>query len=148
MVSCDELTNIVAESFPDAVEEIAIVSGIPTAYVKRESILDVCGLLKSHPSCGFDYLWSLTASDWPDRLEVVYHLYSIGLKHYAALKVKLPRAEPAIRSVVEIWKAADWQEREVYDMFGIEFESHPDLRRILMDPEWDGFPLRKDYVER
>jgi len=78
---------------------------------------------------------------------VVYHLYSIPMKHYIVLKVRVGRDDPIIPSVTSVWNAANWQEREVYDMFGIRFEGHPDLRRILTEESWEGFPLRKDYLE-
>jgi NADH/F420H2 dehydrogenase subunit C len=149
MVSSDDLINIITAKFPDSVEDASEVFGTPTIYVRAESIVGICDLLKKTPSCKFDYLMSLSASDWPDRFDMVYHLYSIDLKHYVTLKVRMPKGEPAIiDSVFSVWKAADWQEREVYDMFGIEFNGHPDLRRILLEPDWDGFPLRKDYVEK
>ncbi|MHB1457816.1 MAG: NADH-quinone oxidoreductase subunit C [Armatimonadota bacterium] len=83
----------------------------------------------------FDYLSSLCAVDLSDRFEMVYHLYSIPMKHTVILKVKLSREVPAIPSVYSVWKAADWQEREAYDMFGIDIEGHPDLRRILLEPD-------------
>ena len=96
-----------------------------------------------------DYLANVTAVDYPaeQRIDVVYHLYSMEHKHGPVpLKVTLPRATPAVASVTPIWRAAEFQEREVYDLFGVTFEGHPDLRRILL---WDGFeghPMRKDYV--
>jgi NADH-quinone oxidoreductase subunit C len=78
-------------------------------------------------------------------MEVVYNLYSIPFDHHLMIKVILPRENPAVDSVSAIWKTADWHEREVCDMYGITFRNHPDLRRILMPADWEGFPLRKDY---
>lgn len=108
----------------------------------------VCRCLKEHERFDLDYLANLTAVDYPpDTMEVVYHLYSMAQKHGpVTLKVKLPRGNPVVASVTPIWRGAEFQEREVYDLFGVTFEGHPDLRRILM---WDGFeghPMRKDYV--
>ena len=108
----------------------------------------VCRRLKDEERLSFDYLSNLTAVDYPpERIEVVYHLYSMAKKHGpVALKVKVPRAKPIVASVTPIWRGAEFQEREAYDLYGVIFEGHPDLRRILM---WDGFeghPMRKDYV--
>jgi NADH/F420H2 dehydrogenase subunit C len=108
----------------------------------------VCSFLKDDERFKLDYLANLTAADYPpERIEVVYHLYSMSLKHGPLmLKVKLPRENPAVASVTPVWRGAEFQEREVFDLYGVAFEGHPDLRRILM---WDGFeghPLRKDYV--
>ncbi|MBI4352061.1 MAG: NADH-quinone oxidoreductase subunit C, partial [Elusimicrobia bacterium] len=107
----------------------------------------VCRYLKSSEPFAMDYLADLTAVDYPpDRMDVVYQLYSMSKKHGpVALKVKLPRANPVVASVTPIWRGAEFQEREVYDLFGILFEGHPNLKRILT-PEWQqGHPLRKDY---
>lgn len=142
------IEEAVRDRFPDAVIEAGEIFGVPTLFIRPEMIVDVCAFLKEDPRLNFDYLMSLTAVDWPDRFEVVYHLYSIQHRHYVTLKVKTDREKPAVPSVTSVWKAADWQEREAYDMFGIEFEGHPDLCRILLEPDWEGFPLRKDYVEQ
>ena len=109
----------------------------------------VCRWLKEAESYRMDYLADLTAVDYPteQRIDMVYHLYSMASKHGPlTLKVTLPRATPNVASVTPIWRGAEFQEREAYDLFGVIFEGHPDLRRILM---WDGFeghPMRKDYV--
>lgn len=148
MSNSDEITSAVVERFADAIREQGEILGVPTLYVDAGSIVDLCAYAKSDERLDLDYLMSLTAVDWPDRFDVVYHLYSIRHKHYLTIKVKLDKAEPTIASVTPVWKAANWQEREAYDMFGIEFEGHPDLTRILLEPDWEGFPLRKDYVEK
>ena len=122
--------------------------------VPSSKLLDVCRWLKDTEPFSFDYVSNLTAIDYPPdpaggagRIDVVYHLYSMSKKHGpATLKVQLPRANQVVASVTPIWRGAEFQEREVYDLFGVQFEHHPDLRRILM---WDGFegaPMRKDYV--
>lgn len=113
-----------------------------------KDVTAVCRCLKDHERFGLDYLADLTAVDYPpDRIEVVYHLYSMAKKTGPlSLKVKLPRANPVVASVTPIWRGGEFQEREAYDLYGVTFEGHPDLRRILM---WDGFeghPMRKDYV--
>lgn len=148
MSASEQIEEAIRGQFPDAVEETSEIFGVSTLLVRADSLVNICTFLKENPRLEFDYLMSLSAVDWPDRFDVVYHLYSIQNRHYVTLKVRLDRKNPVIPSVVSVWKAADWQEREVYDMFGIAFEGHPDLRRILLIDEWEGFPLRKDYIEQ
>ncbi|MHB0998932.1 MAG: NADH-quinone oxidoreductase subunit C [Armatimonadota bacterium] len=148
MAASEEIRQSILQNFANSVEDAGDISGVPTFYINAKKIVDVCAYLKQTDELKFDYLTSLSAVDWPDRFDVVYHLYSISHKHYVTLKVKLDKKNPVIQSVVSVWKAANWQEREVYDMFGIEFEGHPDLTRILLEPSWEGFPLRKDYVQK
>ncbi len=145
MDTSEQIEAAVRDRFRDVCHESVEISGVPTLTVARDAIVDICTFLKDDPALRFNYLMSLTAVDWSDRFDVVYHLYSVPLKHYVTLKVRLDRDDPAMPSVISVWKAAEWQEREVYDMFGISFEGHPDLRRILLEPEWEGYPLRKDY---
>ena len=97
---------------------------------------------------GFDYLMNLAALDYKDRLAIVYNLYSFKLKEKANLKVILPRDNPAIESITEIYAAANWQEREAFDLMGINFTGHPDLKRILLPDDYTGHPLRKDYTKK
>jgi NADH/F420H2 dehydrogenase subunit C len=120
----------------------------PVLYVDPKYLAAVCRPLKDNPRFELDYLANLTAIDYPpDRLEVVYHLYSMAQKHGPlTLKVKLPRSAPNVASVTTIWRGAEFQEREAYDLFGVRFEGHPDLRRILMWEGFEGHPMRKDYV--
>ncbi|HET6437153.1 MAG TPA: NADH-quinone oxidoreductase subunit C [Anaeromyxobacter sp.] len=121
----------------------------PFCLVKRERIAEVCRFAKQEPGLELDFLEDLTAVDWPKRnaIEVVYHLFSFPLRHGIVLKVELDRTAPRLPSVEGVWKAANWFEREVYDLFGVEFTGHPDLRRILLPDDWVGHPLRKDYQE-
>jgi len=119
-----------------------------TLGIDRKALPAVCRVLKEHPAMRFDYLADLCGVDYlgrhPKRFQVVYNLYSISLNHRIRIKVDLDEGE-MIDSVTEIWKTANWHERELYDMFGIEVTGHPDLKRILMPEEWEGHPLRKDY---
>ena len=111
----------------------------------------VCTELYRNPELYFDMLSCLTAIDngpATGTVEVVYNLYSIPFNHQVALKVVLPRDGAEVDSVQDIWKTANWHEREAWDMFGISFKGHPDLRRILMPADWDGHPLRKDYKQQ
>lgn len=130
-------------------EVIEIPNSTPFGIVvKQEALLSLCDQLHKNPASYFDMLSCITGVDnGPEAgtMEVIYHLYSIPFNHSLALKVILPRQNPEVESVVSIWKSADWLEREVYDMFGIVFKNHPDLRRILMPADWKGYPLRKDY---
>lgn len=112
------------------------------------ALILVCDQLHKNPETYFDMLTCVTGVDnGPEgnTMEVIYQLYSIPFNHSLMLKVILPRENPEVESVTPIWKSANWLEREVFDMFGIVFKNHPDLRRILMPADWKGYPLRKDY---
>ena len=140
----EEAKKIIEERLPGAaltVEGTALI--VPAA-----NLTDLCRFLKESEHFKLDYLANLTAVDYPpERIELVYHLYSMAQKHGPLmLKVKVPRDNPQAPSVTPVWRGAEYQEREVFDLYGIVFQGHPDLRRILM---WDGFeghPMRKDYV--
>jgi NADH-quinone oxidoreductase subunit C len=118
----------------------------PTVLVLREEILDVCRWLRDNPEYDMTYLSFVSAVDWPDHFDIVYHLASVSRGHALTLKVAIPRDDLRMPSVVGLWRGADWHERETYDLFGIVFEGHPNLRRIMMSADWHGHPLRKDYV--
>jgi len=116
--------------------------------LKREKLLDICRYLHDDPDISMDYLADLCGVDYPDkrhRFEVIYNLYSIKYGHRLILKALLQEDDLTIESVVSVWKGANWHEREACDMYGIVFSGHPDLRRILMPEDWEGYPLRKDY---
>jgi NADH-quinone oxidoreductase subunit C len=116
-----------------------------------ESLTSIATELQQNPTTYFDQLIAITGLDngpETNTLEVIYTLNSIPFNQSIMLKVVLPRNNPEIESVASIWKSANWLEREVFDMYGIRFLNHPDLRRILMPADWDGFPLRKDYKEQ
>lgn len=117
-----------------------------TLEIAPLKIVSVCGFLKYDQK--FVRLSAVTAVDrYPmePRFEVVYHVHSVERKERVRLKCRLPGIDPAIESVTSVWRAANWYEREVFDLFGIRFLHHPDLRRILMPDDWEGHPLRKDY---
>ena len=118
----------------------------PTFLVPREDLLEVCRWLRDTPEFEMAYLPFVSAIDWPDRFDVVYRLASLSLGHALTLKVALPKDDARIPTVTELWRGADWHEREAYDLFGIVFDGHPNLRRIMMSADWKGHPLRKDYV--
>ena len=123
----------------------------PFAVVAADAIVEVATFCKSDPALAFDNLMCQSAVDYPKetppRMEVVYHLLSYTHAHTFALKVHLPRENPAVATVEGIWGVANWHEREAYDMFGIAFIGHSDLRRILLPDDWIGFPLRKDWQD-
>jgi NADH-quinone oxidoreductase subunit C len=122
--------------------------GNETAIVAREKLVEVCQWLAADDKMAFDMLSDITAVDYQNRqprYEVVYHLYSTTQKHRLRLRVPVEDGQECVPSVSGIWRAANWGEREVYDMFGIRFEGHVDMRRILLYDEFVGHPLRKDY---
>lgn len=122
----------------------------PFLQVDSKSIAEIGRYLRDDPTLKFEILSDLTALDLPkqNNIQVVYHLYSYSERHQIVLKADLAREEPRISTVEEVWKAANWMEREVFDLFGVIFEGHSDLRRILLPEDWVGYPLRKDYVEQ
>jgi NADH-quinone oxidoreductase subunit C len=133
---------------PAAVEGAKFDRDEMSIYVERSSIRDVCDLLRQDEDCLFNYLADITCVDWfpsEPRFEVIYHLLSISKKERVRLKVRLEGSSPALDSVTAVWPAANYFEREVFDLFGVRFAGHPYLRRLLMPEDWEGYPLRKDY---
>lgn len=137
-----------------AVTVAPAADGMPAIYVAREHAADVCLALRDLPSLQFALALDMTAVDFlprEPRFEVVVHLASLGIPPYGdtpkrlRVKFRVPGDDPRMPTISGVWKAMNWGEREVYDMFGIRFEGHPDLRRILMPEDWDGHPARKDY---
>ncbi|MFN7749275.1 MAG: NADH-quinone oxidoreductase subunit C [Cyclobacteriaceae bacterium] len=119
-----------------------------TLQLHAQDVTRICQALQQHDQLYFDQLSCITGLDngpEANTLEVIYHLYSIPFNRSLALRVVLPREAPELESVASLWKSANWLEREVFDMYGIHFTGHPDLRRILMPADWEGFPLRRDY---
>ncbi len=143
--------NIVAEireRFPDEVLASGSTFGQTWAVIRRDKADHICRYLKEDPDIKMNYLVDVTAVDWKPktpRFEVVYHLHSIAHGHSLRLKVPVEEEDAWVPTVSTIWRTANWHERETYDLFGIRFEGHPDLRRILMPDDWVGHPLRKDY---
>lgn len=140
------------EKFPDAVSTSEEFRGQVSVVVDKSALLDVCTFLHDEPALSFHYVRDITAADYlgvrETRFDVIYHLLSI--EHGVMIRLHVPVTEKdcTIDSVTSIWIGADWHERECFDMFGIRFNGHPDLRRILMPEDWKGFPLRKDYPVR
>ena len=131
----------------------------PFLTVQAETVPAAMAFLRDDPDLAFDFLQCLSAVDYPaggalaelsadDKLAVVYHLYSYTHRHLLVVKVFVPRGAPLVPTVSDLWPVANWHEREAYDLFGVIFEGHPDLRRIMLPEEFEGHPCLKDYVER
>jgi NADH-quinone oxidoreductase subunit C len=147
----DQILALVKSACAQSEVTVDEVSTPKIITVAASDLVSVCQKLKTDSSVFFDMLSCVTAIDngpQASTVEVVYNLYSIPFNHHVALKVVLPRDNAEVNTVSEVWKTANWHEREAYDMFGIEFTNHPDLRRILMPGDWEGFPLRKDYKQQ
>lgn len=118
----------------------------PFFFVDADKVDAVCYFLRDEESLQFDNLSCLSGVDFDkDNLAVVYHLYSYTLNHKLVIKTTVPKTNPVVRTVSGVWVAAEWHEREAFDLIGVNFEGHPDLRRILLPEDWEGHPLRKDY---
>ena len=141
----EELKNRIAEIIPAATFDetgewlnviIDAIDWLPLAWQ-----------LRANEQLDFEFLFSVTAVDWKTHINMVYHLRSLKHGHIVVVKAKCDRAKPEIESVCKIWKTAELNEREAYDLMGVRFMSHPDLRRLFLTDDWEGFPLRKDYVD-
>lgn len=157
MKNFDEIYDLLLDNFGKDVILDSNASVIqPYIQIDATKITSVCQFLHDHEQTYFDFLSCLTALDngqTAGTMEVLYHLYSIPYEHSLVLKVILERPKddtilPKVNSVSAVWQTANWHEREAYDLLGIEFVNHPDLRRILLPKDWEGFPLRKDYIHQ
>ncbi len=142
----EELTTLITSLAPD--QKPGISKQFPEFILPAEKLHEVAKQLKENPQTKMDYLFNLTGVDRKDGFHVVYHLTSSALHHIVVLRVILAdKANPVAATVSDLWNAAEYYEREVFDLFGIKFENHPDLRRLFLDDEWVGYPLRKDYKD-
>jgi NADH-quinone oxidoreductase subunit C len=151
MLPFDQILALVKSACAQSEVIVDEVSTPKIITVVASDLVSVCQKLKTDSSTFFDMLSCVTAIDngpQASTMDVVYNLYSIPFNHHVALKVVLPRDHAEVNTVSEVWQTANWHEREAYDMFGIKFTNHPDLRRILMPGDWEGFPLRKDYKQQ
>ena len=140
------------ERHADSVLATHAQHGDATAVVERARLVELMGFLRDDPECRFEMLADVCAVDGLEqgaspRFQVVYHLYSLSKSQRLRIKAGVPEDDCAIASLVEIWPAANWLEREVWDLYGIRFQGHPDLRRLLLYEEFEGHPLRKDYAK-
>ena len=136
------------ERFPGSILETHSHRGDDTAVVKKEDILAICTFLRDDDALLYNFMMDLTAVDYlgkDPRFEVVVHLYSLEYNRRVRIKARISEADCSIDSIVPVWPAADWFEREAFDMYGIIFKGHPELKRILLYEEFQGHPLRKDY---
>ena len=147
-----QIAKMVEEKFSGQVLDTTTYAGQVSILVKKDLIRDICLYLKDDPSLKMDHLADLTAVDYSTypgntglRFEVVYNLISIEYRHRIRFKVRVPEEDPRVDTVSSIWQTANWHERETFDLMGIKFDGHPDLRRILLPEDWEGHPLRKEY---
>ncbi len=140
-----EIAALLTEKFEGKILESKTDSLSPWSAVESACILEIGRFLKEDGRLSMDHLELLGGADYKDRIEVVYILFSMKHRHRYTLKCRLPREAPALSTVESLWGVANWHEREAFDMFGIVFEGHSDLRRILCPDDWEGYPLRKDY---
>jgi NADH-quinone oxidoreductase subunit C len=139
----EQIAKEMTEMFPGAV----VAADKAAVVVKTESLYQVAEFLKSTPAFDFNYLSNLTAVDYVDYFEVVYHLVSLKHNHSLVVKTRChDRDKPVVPSVVNLWRSADFQEREAYDLMGISFDGHPNLKRLLLWEGFSGYPLRRDYL--
>ncbi|WP_432843541.1 NADH-quinone oxidoreductase subunit C [Dactylosporangium sp. CA-092794] len=148
----DEVVDALEEAYPgfhDAIERIVVDRGELTLYIVPERIAEVCQSLRDDPALRFELCSSVSGADYLGsdgrRLHAVYHLTSMTFRRRIRLECAVTAEDPHLPSVTQVYPTADWQERETYDMFGIVFDGHPNLTRILMPDDWEGFPQRKDY---
>ncbi|MEP3388570.1 MAG: NADH-quinone oxidoreductase subunit C [Reichenbachiella sp.] len=150
-MTTEEFKNLIDSKLGEGVVLSIDENATPKALVIDSTNMEaVMALLKNDSSSFCDLLSCLTAIDngqEANTMEVIYNLYSIPLEHSIMIKTVISRENPEIETVTHLWKTADWHEREAYDLFGITFNNHPDLRRILMPADWEGYPMRKDYEE-
>jgi NADH-quinone oxidoreductase subunit C len=144
--------RLIQERFPTAIVSSRLFRGEKTIIVKKENVVEICRLLRDHPDTGYSYLSDLTCVDRLDvmaddepRFEMLYNMYSMSTFARFRLKAQVSEDDPTIDTVEGVWPCANWNEREVYDLFGITFNNHTDLRRIMMPDDWVGHPLRKDF---
>ena len=151
MAKLEDLVETIKDKFPQAIVDVVHVRDEYTIRVKREHLLEVSRFLKEEADYGFNFLSDLCGVDYMERkprFEVVYHLYSMEHRHRLRMKVSLSEDDLTIPSVCSVWRTANWHERECYDLLGIHFGDHPDLRRILTPDGFKDHPLRKDFPLR
>ena len=144
-----QIAERLKQEFGESVLSTGEYMGQASASIRKDDVLSICLYLRDTSDMAFSYLRDLTAVDYLGkrdiRFEMVYHLYSLSNRHMIRLKAPVEESDCSIDSVCPVWSGADWHERECFDLFGITFRGHPDMRRILMPEDWEGHPLRKDY---
>ena len=146
-LSAEALAEKVSVGVPDSLDTTSINTAENVIWVKSSKVADVASFMKSDVGLDFNFLNSITAIDYINHFEIVYHLTSIDKEHTAIIKTRLDgREELSLPSVYHLWRGADFQEREIWDLMGIGFSGHPNLKRIMLWEGFDGHPLRKDYL--
>jgi len=147
-----QIAKMIEEKFEGQVLGTAVYAGQVGVSIRKDRVRDICLYLRDEPFLSMDHLADLTAVDFSrypgdtgPRFEVVYNMISTVHRHRIRLKVRVPEDDPRVDTVSSVWQTANWHERETYDLMGIRFDGHPDLRRILLAEDWEGHPLRKEY---
>jgi len=146
-MTAQEIHDILKKKFPETILEFN--NEILQPYIKLDTekdFYDAFQFLRDDTDMDFDYLRCLSGVDYGENLGAVYHLFSFKHRHEIVIKAEVQRDGGKIPSVADLWRTADWHEREIYDLYGITFTNHPNLKRILLPDDWEGHPLRKDYV--
>lgn len=141
----EKFGGAVGEPLVDAPDKPAFLK---YCFVEPKRLVEVCAFLRDDPDLRFEHLSAVAGTDMKDSIHVAYVVTSYKLKRQFVLKVKLDREKPVVDTVESVWLAANWHERETYDLLGVQFAGHPDLRRLLLPDDWVGYPLRKDYAEQ
>ena len=143
----EALFQAITAKFPEAVPQEN--PQFPELKIPREKFRALMEFLHDDPAMKMDYPMCQTAVDWPEekKISTVNHLFSIQHRHKLAVKVDLDREKPSLPTVSDLWRGCEWFERETFEMYGVVFENHPDLRRLMLTDDWVGFPLRKDYKD-
>jgi NADH-quinone oxidoreductase subunit C len=142
----EPLPTDIAEALEDAIVEATVAGDTIDLSVKPAAVAEVCRYLRDREGAPYEHLASLAGVDYGEELGVTYHLYQMGQPARAIVRVRLPREGAALPTVSDVFPAANWKEREASELFGITFEGHPDPRKLLLPEDWEGYPLRKDYV--
>jgi len=140
--------NKLSSRFPESIIETHSYRGDDTAVVRKEDLLEICQFLRDDKELQYNFMMDLTAVDYfgrEPRFEIVYHLYSLTFNRRFRIKTRVSESECSVDSIVSLWASANWFEREAYDLYGVVFKGHPELRRILLYEDFQGHPLRKDY---
>ena len=147
-----QIAKMIEEKFAGQVLGTAVYAGQVGVSIRKDRVRDICLFLRDEPSLTMDHLADLTAVDFSQypgdsgpRFEVIYNMISTVHRHRIRLKVRVPEDDPRVDTVSSVWQTANWHERETYDLMGVIFAGHPDLRRILLSEDWVGHPLRKEY---
>ncbi len=147
-MTASDIQQVLEQKFPGKIKRSELEVVDPFIVVETSAIAEIGKWLRDEPEMAFDTLHCLSGVDYPkeEKMEGVYHLSSLKHRHWIVLKIEVPREGAKVPTVENVWKTANWHEREAYDLYGIWFDGHSDLRRILLPDDWEGHPLKKDWV--